>query len=69
MNEMLKLCIEQGYVPADCKLDGMLVWLLINEGKNGTGDFVDDDMKNIRPWVKAGHKAIHLEIKGEKIAL
>lgn len=34
MNEMLKLCIEQGYVPADCKLDGMLVWLLINEGKN-----------------------------------
>lgn len=34
MNEMLKLCIGQGYVPADCKLDGMLVWLLINEGKN-----------------------------------
>jgi 5'(3')-deoxyribonucleotidase len=34
-----------------------------------TGILVDDDMKNIRPWVKAGHKAIHLEIKGEKIAL
>lgn len=34
MNEMLKLCIGQGYVPADCKLNGMLVWLLINEGKN-----------------------------------
>ena len=34
MNEMLKLCIGQGYVPADCKLDGMLVWLLISEGKN-----------------------------------
>lgn len=34
MNEMLKLCIGQGYVPADCKLDGMLVWVLINEGKN-----------------------------------
>ena len=32
--DMLKICIGQGYVPADCKLDGMLVWLLINDGKN-----------------------------------
>ena len=33
-NEMLKLCINQGYVPSDCKLDGMLVFLLIGDGKN-----------------------------------
>ena len=34
MNDMLKICIGQGYVPSECKLDGMLVWLLINEGRN-----------------------------------
>lgn len=34
-----------------------------------TGILVDDDLKNIRPWTKAGHKAIHLEIKGQAIAL
>lgn len=33
------------------------------------GILVDDDMKNIRPWVKAGQKAIHLEIKGMTITL
>ena len=33
-NEMLKLCINQGYVPSDCKLDGMLVFLLVGDGKN-----------------------------------
>lgn len=33
-DEILKICIGQGYVPSDCKMDGMLVWLLINEGKN-----------------------------------
>lgn len=32
-NEMLEMCIRQGYVPSDCKMDGMLVWLLINEGR------------------------------------
>lgn len=32
--DMLKICVRQGYVPADCKMDGMLVWLLINEGRN-----------------------------------
>ena len=31
---MLKLCINQGYVPSDCKLDGMLVFLLVGDGKN-----------------------------------
>ena len=33
-NEMLKLCINQGYVPSDCKLDRMLVFLLVGDGKN-----------------------------------
>ena len=32
--DMLKICIGQGYVPSGCKMDGMLVWLLINEGRN-----------------------------------
>lgn len=31
---MLNLCIKQGYVKPGCKLDGMLVWLLIQDGKN-----------------------------------
>lgn len=31
------------------------------------GILVDDDMKNIRQWVKAGHEAIFVEIKGGKI--
>lgn len=33
-NEMLEICIGQGYVPSGCKMDEMLVWLLINEGRN-----------------------------------
>lgn len=33
------------------------------------GILVDDDIKNIRPWVNAGHAAIHVEIKGMTIAL
>ena len=31
---MLNICIGQGYVPLGCKMDGMLVWLLIQDGKN-----------------------------------
>lgn len=34
MDELLKLCINQGYVPKDCSLPGELVFLLINDGKN-----------------------------------
>ena len=34
MDEMLKLCVNQGYVPADCIMDGMPVYLLIKDGKN-----------------------------------
>ena len=31
--DMLGMCVKQGYVPPDCKLDGMMVWLLVQEGK------------------------------------
>lgn len=34
MDEMLKLCINQGYVSSDCLLDGMLVYLLVKDGQN-----------------------------------
>ena len=33
------------------------------------GILVDDDAKNTRPWIKAGHAAITLTVKGETIAL
>ena len=33
------------------------------------GILVDDDMKNIKPWVKAGQQACFVEEKGGKIAL
>lgn len=33
------------------------------------GTLVDDDPKNTRPWIKAGHEAILLKVKGEKIIL
>lgn len=33
------------------------------------GVLVDDDPKNTRPWVKAGHKAVLLTVKGEAVAL
>lgn len=29
-----KMCVQQGYVPSTCKLDGQLIWLLINDGKD-----------------------------------
>lgn len=32
-----------------------------------TGILVDDDMKNIRPWKKAGFETYFVEIKGAKI--
>lgn len=28
------MCIQQGYVPPTCKMDGQLCWLLIQEGKD-----------------------------------
>ena len=34
MDGMLELCIKQGYVPKDCKLNGNLVFALISSGEN-----------------------------------
>jgi 5'(3')-deoxyribonucleotidase len=34
-----------------------------------TGVLVDDDMKNLRPWAKAGHETIFVEYKGATITL
>jgi len=34
---MKDMCIKQGYVPSDCKFPkegGMILFLLVNEGKN-----------------------------------
>ena len=33
-HNMLDLCIKQGYVPPNCTLDGMIVFGLVQEGKN-----------------------------------
>jgi 5'(3')-deoxyribonucleotidase len=33
------------------------------------GILIDDDIANCRQWEKEGHKAIHLNKRGEKIAL
>lgn len=33
------------------------------------GILVDDDIKNIRPWIKAGHSAIYVEVKGMTVVL
>ena len=33
------------------------------------GTLIDDDIANIKQWIKAGHKAIHLENKGEQVKL
>lgn len=43
-----------------CKVDYM---------QTGTGVLIDDDPKNVRPWIKAGHTAILLEYKGQPIKL
>ena len=49
--------------------------VLIGNGKKvdyirtATGVLVDDDMRNIRPWAKAGYEYIHLEVKGMTITL
>ncbi len=34
-----------------------------------TGVLVDDDIKNTRPWMKAGYEAITLEYKGQTVVL
>ena len=37
--------------------------------QTATGILVDDDMKNIRPWAKAGFDYIYVEVKGMTITL
>ena len=37
--------------------------------KTKTGILIDDDKTNINQWVKAGHKGILLQYKGQKIEL
>ena len=34
-----------------------------------TGVLIDDDIKNTRPRMKAGHKAVTLEFRGQTVAL
>lgn len=60
------------YIP-ELKINRIIV--IVGNGKKvdfmrtKTGVLVDDDIKNIRPWIKAGHKAVHLAVKGETIIL
>ena len=37
--------------------------------KTKTGILIDDDKTNINQWIKAGHKGILLQAKGQKIEL
>lgn len=32
--DMLDICIKQGYVPPDCKLDGAIAFMIVRDGKN-----------------------------------
>lgn len=34
-----------------------------------TGMLIDDSMRNIRPWAKAGHEYIHVAVRGETVSL
>jgi 5'(3')-deoxyribonucleotidase len=60
------------YIP---ELDTKRVIVIVGNGKKvdymrtKTGILIDDDIKNTRPWEKAGHKAITLEYKGQTITL
>ena len=60
------------YIP---ELDAKRIIVIVGHGnkanfmKTKNGILIDDDIKNCRQWAKAGHKYIHLEIKGEKIVL
>lgn len=37
--------------------------------KTKTGVLIDDDKTNINQWIKAGHKGILLQYKGQKVTL
>lgn len=66
------------------KLDFLAKWLpefdtnnficIVGHGKKvdymkEEGILIDDDMKNIRPWRKAGFTAIYLETKGKAVQI
>lgn len=60
------------YIP-EMKTSNVII--LVGGGKKvdhirtSTGILVDDDMRNIRPWKKAGFEYIYVEIKGTTITL
>ena len=59
------------YIP---ELTAENIIIIVGNGKKvdyirEAGVLVDDDEKNIRPWVKAGFEAIHVEVKGMTITL
>ena len=60
------------YVP---EIEAKRVIVIVGNGKKvdfmrtKTGILIDDDKKNTTPWIKAGHKAITLEYKGQTIIL
>lgn len=70
-SKMGKLDWLARYIP-EMPMENIII--LVGNGKKvdyiqEDGILVDDDMKNIRPWIKAGHPAIHVEIKGMAISL
>ena len=59
------------YIP-ELKAENIII--IVGNGKKvdyikEDGILVDDDVKNINPWIKAGHPAIHVEVKGMTITL
>ena len=59
------------YIP-ELKAENIII--IVGNGKKvyyikEDGILVDDDVKNINPWIKAVHPAIHVEVKGMPITL
>ena len=60
------------YIP---ELNPKRVIIIVGSGKKcdymktKTGVLVDDDKANINQWVKAGHRGILLQAKGERVVL
>ena len=60
------------YIP---ELNLKRVIIIVGNGKKvdfmrtKTGVLIDDDIKNTRPWIKAGHKAVTLEYRGQTVVL
>ena len=60
------------YIP---ELNPKRVIVIVGNGKKvdfmrtKTGVLIDDDIKNTRPWIMAGHKAITLEYRGQTVVL